>query len=64
VRSISDPGRTTSFVYDHDGDRIIKAGAQGETVYVNDKWTVEQQTQFGLETLRRFGGSAIIEETP
>jgi RHS repeat-associated protein len=44
IRSISDNGRTTRFVYDDSGDRIIKAGAQGETVYVNDKWTVRNRS--------------------
>ncbi|MBN1208048.1 MAG: AHH domain-containing protein [Myxococcaceae bacterium] len=44
VRSISDNGRTTRFVYDDGGDRIIKTGAQGETVYVNDKWTVRNRS--------------------
>jgi RHS repeat-associated protein len=44
IRSISDNGRTTRFVYDHAGDRIIKTGAQGETVYVNDKWTVRNRS--------------------
>jgi RHS repeat-associated protein len=43
VRSISDNGRTTDFVYDDKGDRVIKTGAQGETVYVNDKWTVRNR---------------------
>ncbi|HEX5749058.1 MAG TPA: SpvB/TcaC N-terminal domain-containing protein [Archangium sp.] len=44
VRSLSDNGRTTRFVYDHGGNRIIKTGAQGETVYVNDKWTVRNRS--------------------
>jgi RHS repeat-associated protein len=44
VRSISDNGRTTRFVYDDGGDRVIKRGAQGETVYVNDKWTVRNRS--------------------
>ncbi|HEX5745450.1 MAG TPA: SpvB/TcaC N-terminal domain-containing protein [Archangium sp.] len=44
VHSISDNGRTTRFVYDDGGDRIIKTGAQGETVYVNDKWTVRNRS--------------------
>ncbi|WNG15531.1 SpvB/TcaC N-terminal domain-containing protein [Cystobacter fuscus] len=44
IRSISDNGRTTRFVYDDGGDRIIKTGTQGETVYVNDKWTVRNRS--------------------
>jgi len=44
IRSLSDNGRTTRFVYDDGGDRIIKTGAQGETVYVNDKWTVRNRS--------------------
>jgi len=43
MRSLSDNGRTTDFVYDDKGDRVIKTGAQGETVYVNDKWTVRNR---------------------
>jgi RHS repeat-associated protein len=44
VQSISDNGRTTQFIYDDSGERIFKIGAQGETVYVNDKWTVRNRS--------------------
>jgi len=44
MRSISDNGRTTRFVYDDSGTRVIKTGAQGETVYVNEKWTVRNRS--------------------
>src|SRR5262249_55314858 len=40
VRQISDNGRTTEFVYDDAGQRVIKRGAQGETAYVNQFWSV------------------------
>jgi RHS repeat-associated protein len=40
VESISDNGRTTDFVYDDRGQRVLKIGAQGETLYANQFWTV------------------------
>jgi len=44
VRQISDNGRTTAFVYDDAGERVIKRGAQGETAYVNQFWTVRNRS--------------------
>lgn len=44
VRQISDNGRTTEFVYDDGGQRVIKRGAQGETAYINQFWTVRNRT--------------------
>ena len=44
VRSISDNGRTTRFIYDDSGERVFKIGAQGETVYVNQHWTVRNRS--------------------
>lgn len=44
IRSISDNGRTTSFVYDHAGVRTIKSGPRGETVYASPEWVVRSGT--------------------
>ncbi len=40
VLSISDNGRSTQFVYDAGGQRRVKLGAQGETVYPNQFWVM------------------------
>jgi RHS repeat-associated protein len=40
VRSVADNGRTTRFLYDHDGNRSNKRGAGGETIYVNPYFSV------------------------
>jgi RHS repeat-associated protein len=40
LASVSDNGHTTSFVYDHSGQRAAKIGVAGETVYVNSLFTV------------------------
>jgi RHS repeat-associated protein len=37
-------GRTTHFVYDDQGQRVFKRGAQGETAYVNPHYTVRNGT--------------------
>ena len=34
VKSITDDG-TTVFLYDDSGERVVKRGAHGETVYIN-----------------------------
>lgn len=44
VRQISDNGRTTEFVYDDAGQRVIKRGAQGETAYINQFWSVRNRS--------------------
>jgi len=44
IRAIHDNGRTTTFVYDDAGERVIKRGAQGETAYVNQFWTVRNRS--------------------
>ncbi|TMQ12501.1 MAG: hypothetical protein E6J91_20700, partial [Deltaproteobacteria bacterium] len=44
VHHISDNGRTTTFVYDDGGQRVIKRGEQGETAYVNQFWTVRNRS--------------------
>jgi RHS repeat-associated protein len=44
VQSISDNGREQAFKYDHDGQRVIKRGKQGETVYANQFYTVRNKS--------------------
>jgi RHS repeat-associated protein len=44
IREVRDNGRTTAFVYDDGGERVIKRGAQGETAYVNQFWTVRNRS--------------------
>lgn len=57
IRQISDNGRTTRFVYDDAGERVIKRGAQGETAYVNQFWTVRNRS---VATKHIFAGDARI----
>lgn len=40
VRSVADNGRTTRFLYDDGGRRTNKAGPHGETIYVNEFFSV------------------------
>jgi len=40
LASVADNGQTTRFVYDANGMRTNKAGAQGETLYVNSWFTL------------------------
>ena len=44
IHEIRDNGRTTAFVYNDSGERVIKRGAQGETAYVNQFWTVRNRS--------------------
>jgi RHS repeat-associated protein len=39
VQSIADNGQTKTYKYDDQGNRVIKRGPQGETVYVNQFFT-------------------------
>jgi RHS repeat-associated protein len=39
IQSVADNGSTKDYKYDDHGDRIIKRGPQGETVYVNQFYT-------------------------
>jgi RHS repeat-associated protein len=39
IQSVADNGSTKTYKYDHKGDRVIKRGPQGETVYVNQFFT-------------------------
>ena len=44
VQSVSDNGHEIDFAYDDTGERVIKRGPQGETVYVNPWFTVRNGT--------------------
>ncbi len=57
IREIRDNGRTTAFVYDDAGERVIKRGEQGETAYVNQFWTVRNRS---VATKHVFVGDARI----
>jgi len=57
VRQIADQGRTTYFVYDDQGERVIKRGAQGETVYVNKFFIVRNR---GVATKHVYAGSTRV----
>lgn len=57
VNEIRDNGRTTAFVYDDAGQRVIKRGAQGETAYVNQFWTVRNRS---VATKHIFAGDMRI----
>jgi RHS repeat-associated protein len=40
IKSVSDNGSTSDYVYDHTGERVIKRSSQGETAYVNQFYSV------------------------
>jgi RHS repeat-associated protein len=42
ITSISDNGQTSEYVYDANGDRTLKKGAQGETHYVNAYFVIRE----------------------
>jgi RHS repeat-associated protein len=44
IQSIADNGSTTDYQYDDQGRRIVKTGKQGETVYVNQFYTVRNRS--------------------
>lgn len=43
IQSVFDNGSEKAFKYNDDGDRVIKRGPQGETVYVNPYFTVRNK---------------------
>ncbi len=45
IREIVDNGRSTTFKYDAAGERVFKTGTHGETVYVNQFFTVGNREQ-------------------
>ncbi len=57
ITSISDNGRTTDFVYDDAGQRTIKRGPRGETVYAFPTWVVRSGT---IGTSHVFVGSTRV----
>ncbi|MFZ5562400.1 MAG: SpvB/TcaC N-terminal domain-containing protein [Pseudomonadota bacterium] len=40
IRSLSDNGRTQTYLYDANGERVLKRGRQGETAYVNGYFVI------------------------
>jgi YD repeat-containing protein len=40
VRSIFDNGHEKTYTYDDEGQRVVKRGPQGETVYANQYFTM------------------------
>lgn len=44
IQFINDNGHTKSYKYNHIGERVIKRGPQGETVYVNRYFTVRNRS--------------------
>ena len=44
IQSVADNGHVKSYKYDDTGERIIKTGPQGETVYVNPYFTIRNRS--------------------
>jgi RHS repeat-associated protein len=42
LQSVFDDGQETAFKYDDEGERVIKRGPLGETVYVNQHFTIRE----------------------
>ena len=53
IQSVADNGRTQTYKYDDAGERVIKRGAQGETAYVNQFFTVRNRE---VSTMHVFAG--------
>ena len=60
LRSVADNGRTQRYVYDASGERVFTVGAQGETAYVNQYFTVRNGT---LASKHVFIGSSRLAST-
>ena len=60
LRSVADNGRTQRYVYDASGERVFTTGAQGETAYVNQYFTVRNGT---LASKHVFIGSSRLAST-
>jgi RHS repeat-associated protein len=43
IQSLAENGHTETYKYDDDGERVIKRGPQGETVYVNSFFTIRNR---------------------
>ena len=57
IREINDPGNTAWYAYDDQGQRKIKRGRYGETVYVNQFLTVRDGA---LATIHVYAGKARV----
>ncbi len=60
IQSVADNGRTQTYKYDDAGERVIKRGAQGETAYVNQFFTVRNRE---VSTMHVFaGGTRMVSK--
>lgn len=57
IQSVKDNGHEQSYWYDDSGERVIKRGPQGETVYVNQWYTIRDRS---IATKHVFVGSSRI----
>jgi RHS repeat-associated protein len=57
IQSVKDNGHEQSYWYDDAGERVIKRGPQGETVYVNQWYTIRDRS---VATKHVFIGSSRI----
>jgi len=60
IASLSNNGQETDYVYDDSGNRVIKRGAEGETVYVNQYFTI-RNGQIGTKQVI-IGGDLVAEK--
>jgi len=57
IQSVFDNGHQKEYIYNDAGDRVIKRGPQGETVYVNQFFVVRNRT---IATKHIFAGNSRI----
>jgi len=57
IRSISDNGQQSSYKYNAAGERVVKRGPQGQTVYVNQSFAVRNGTE---QTKHIFLGDSLL----
>jgi RHS repeat-associated protein len=60
IQSLSNNGQETDYVYDDAGNRVIKRGALGETVYVNQYFTI-RNGEIGTKQVI-IGGTVVAEQ--
>lgn len=60
IQSLSNNGQETDYVYDSSGNRVIKRGALGETVYVNQYFTI-RNGEIGTKQVI-VGGTLVAEQ--
>jgi RHS repeat-associated protein len=57
ILALADNGHTINYTYDNTGERVIKRGPQGQTVYVNQYFTVRNDQ---IATLHVFVGQSRV----